>query len=155
MRAIAIIALALITAAGLGGCAAGATSGDDGPPAVQPIEERNQPGSSSSDAEDQSYVGRTVTVTGAVQEVYADGLFSIVGPIDDADPDRTDANVLVIAPDAQVEAGQTVEVSGEVQIFSVDEAARLAGTAISAEQALALEGTLMIIAESVGEPAGS
>lgn len=154
MRVIAILTLALAATLGLGGCAVGATSGDDGPPAVQPVEERGQAGSSSSDAEDQSYTGRTVTVSGAVQEVYADGLFTIITATDDFDLDRTDGEVLVIAPAAQVAAGDVVEVSGTLQIFSVDEAARLAGTAISAEQALSLEGKLMIVAESVGAAGG-
>lgn len=155
MRVIAILALALLAALGLSGCAIGATSGDDGPPAVQPIEERDNPGSVSSEGEDQSYVGRTVTVTGAVQEIYADGLFSVATATDDFDLDRTDAGLLVVAPDAQIAAGQEVEISGQIQIFSADDAARLAGTALSAEQALSLEGRLMIIAESVSPAGGS
>jgi hypothetical protein len=154
MQSIRYLTLALLVVIGLGGCAIGATSGDDGPPVVQPIEERDNAGSTNDQSEDQSYIGRTITISGPVQQVYADGLFSVATTTDDFDLDRTDTDVLVIAPEAQVVVGQEVEVNGEIRIFDVEEAARLAGTAISAEQALALEGKLMIIADNFSAAGG-
>jgi len=153
MKAVLSLIAALLVAVSLSGCTTGATSGDDGPPVTRPLESREQAGNTNPADDSSAYVGRTITVSGPVNQIYADGLFSLSLPSNTVELGQS-SEVLVVAPNAQVSEGQVVEVTGTIQIFGIDEAAQVAGALLPADQALELEGRVVLVADEFSATGG-